>query len=181
MSLPQPPTSVTRTWLKGTFGETLSCLPMTHGSHCFHTPATLLPRGRALMLGWGSKESSVLFVCRCAPLPIPRVQGFPLPGDQVSGKGHWMPRKRKKYLKIPLPTHFGNSESCGWERDINLLTSPRGRHEYFGMTGNSRLQRDIVKSWGQGKGNLRVFGAYRLCMNCSPHLHWSKPFECQRT
>ena len=36
--------------------------------------------------------------------------------------------------------------------------------------GELRLQRDIVKSWGQGKGNLRVFGAYRLLHELFPVL-----------
>lgn len=32
------------------------------------------------------------------------------------------------------------------------------------------FQRDTVKGWGQGKGHLRVFGAYRLLHELFPIL-----------
>lgn len=139
------------------------------GSHCFHTPATLLPRGRVHWCwGWGSRNFLVLFVC-CVPHSHPQGYRLPCQGTRCQARGTGCQEKEKTILKY-LSAHsfwkfrimwLSRTSTC-WhlqEGDMNTLNDRE-----------LRLQRDIVKSWGQGKGNLRVFGAYRLLHELFPVL-----------
>ena len=166
----QLPTSATPDMARGSlFGETLSCLPpLLIGSHCFHTPATFPPWGCVRWCwGWVPRELSCALCLLWAPLPTPGVQAS-LPGTRCQARGTGCQEREKTILKY-LSAHPFRKFRIMWlsrTYEINLPTSPRGGHQPLAwalwMTGNSMLQRDTVKGWGQSKGHIRVFGAYRL-------------------
>ena len=107
--------------------------PMTHRlplfSHPCHSPAM---GTCALMLGVGIKELSRALCLLCAPLPSPGVQAS-LPGTRCQARGTGCQEKEKTILKYLSAHSFWKFRIMWLSRacEINLLTSPRGRHEYL--------------------------------------------------
>lgn len=104
--------------IQSLFGEALSCLPpWLIGSHCFHTPA-FFHCGDVCVDVWGGTEGT--FLCSLftvCPTPFPRGTGF-LARHQVSGMWHWVPRKRKNNLKIPLGLPIVKIQNHVVEQDL---------------------------------------------------------------
>lgn len=141
---------------------------MTHRFPLFPAPCPSPHMGMCVLIwGAGTEETFSCSLFTVCLTPIPRGTDF-LARDQVLGMGHWVPRRRKNNLKIPLCLPIVEIQNHVFEQDLwgQPPTSPRNGHWPFAwvpwMAGNSVSYKDNVGVWGQSEGCIWVFSAYRL-------------------
>ena len=127
-----------RTWLKGTFlGKRYPAYPHDSEARIVFTPLPLSYHGDVCVDVGGGDQGTFSCSCfLCTPLPSPGVQAS-LPGTRCPARGTGCQEKEKTILKY-LSAHSLWKFRIMWLNrtcEINLLTSPRGRHEYFEWQG----------------------------------------------